>query len=150
VKAINLNVTNLIFLPFIITKFYYYNKICHSTNVYSEILLQLLILLGPKWEWNELTFRVLRYPDIQGLARMAVDEVVEQAFATWASNTNLIFRRVSEHANINIEFVEPDQPNFKNKTSFGYTYPPPIGTVYFNADWGWSIRNSSGTSYRTP
>jgi hypothetical protein len=78
---------------------------------------------------------------------MAVDEVVEQAFETWASETNLTFRQVSEYANINIEFVKANKShlqNFRNWTIFGYAYTPSKGGVYFNVDWGWSIRNSSG------
>lgn len=78
---------------------------------------------------------------------MAVDEVVEQAFATWASETNLNFRQVSEFADINIAFVEANNSRiqtFRNWTIFGYAYTPSKGHVYFNVDWGWSIRNSSG------
>ena len=78
---------------------------------------------------------------------MAVDEVVEQAFATWASETNLTFRQVSENADINIEFVEANKSHiqrFRNWNIFGYAYTPSNGRVYFNVDWGWSIRNSSG------
>jgi hypothetical protein len=106
-----------------------------------------MFVAGSKWESREITFRVLRYPDKQGLARMAVDEVVEQAFATWASETNLTFRQVSEYADINIEFVEANKSriqNFRNWAIFGYAYTPSNGHVYFNQDWGWSIRNSSG------
>ena len=82
---------------------------------------------------------------------MAVDDVIEQAFATWASETNLIFRQVSEHADINIAFVEANEShidNFRNRTIFGYAYTPSNGYVYFNVDWGWTIRNSSGKPHR--
>jgi len=78
---------------------------------------------------------------------MGVDEVVEQAFETWASETNLTFRQVSESADINIEFIEANESSiqyFRNRTIFGYAYTPLEGRVYFNEDWGWSIRNRSG------
>lgn len=99
------------------------------------------------WKSYEVTFRVLRYPDKKGLTRMGVDEVVEQAFETWASETNLTFRQVSESADINIEFIDANESHiqyFRNRTIFGYAYMPLQGGVYFNEDWGWSIRNSSG------
>jgi hypothetical protein len=82
---------------------------------------------------------------------VAVDEVVQQAFATWASHTSLTFRQVSGPADINIAFVkaaEEYKDNFKSGLIFGYAYTPPRGAVYINADWEWSIRNSSGVSYR--
>jgi hypothetical protein len=110
-----------------------------------------MFVAGSKWEFHEITFNVSRYPDRQGLTRMAVDEVVEQAFATWASETNLTFRQVSEHADINIAFIEANESHikyFRNRTIFGYTYRPSIGYVYLNVDWGWTIRNSSGEPHR--
>jgi len=113
----------------------------------STITNYIVFVADSKWESHEITFRVLRYPDKQGLTRMGVDEVVEQAFETWASETNLIFRQVSENADINIEFIEANKshvPYFRNWTVFGYAYIPSKGRVYFNEDWGWSIRNSSG------
>jgi len=113
----------------------------------SAITNYIMFVAGSKWESREITFRVSRYPDKQGLTRMAVDEVVEQAFATWASETNLTFRQASESADINIAFVEANNSRiqyFRNWTIFGYAYTPSNGRVYFNEDWGWSIRNSSG------
>jgi hypothetical protein len=110
-----------------------------------------MFVAGSKWKYHEITFRVLRYPDKQGLTQMAVDEVVEQAFATWASETNLTFHQVSEGADINIAFIEANESRiayFRNRTIFGYAYTPSRGYVYFNVDWGWTIRNSSGKPHR--
>lgn len=113
----------------------------------SAITNYIVFVAGSKWESHEITFSVLRYPDKQGLTRTGVDEVVEQAFETWASETNLTFRQVSECADINIEFIEANKSHvqyFRNWTIFGYAYTPSQGRVFFNEDWGWSIRNSSG------
>jgi Matrixin. len=64
---------------------------------------------------------------------MAMDEVVQQAFATWAPETNLTFRQVSECADINIAFIEANKShieNFRNRTIFGYAYIPSKGRVF--------------------
>jgi len=76
----------------------------------------------------------------------AVNEVFQQALVTWESVTNLHFQQINGLADINIAFVGMNNflyHQFKPGV-YGYAFHPPTGSVYFNQDWNWTIREPSG------
>jgi hypothetical protein len=76
----------------------------------------------------------------------AVNEVFQQAWLTWASVTNLHFQQIKGYADINIAFVGTNNSlshQFKRGV-YAYAFLPPAGSVYFNRDWNWTIREPSG------
>jgi len=92
----------------------------------------------------DLTYRVFRYAT--RLHYGAVNEVFQQALLTWASVTNLHFQQINEHADINIAFFGTSSSHlhqFKPGV-YAYSFLPPTGSVYFNQDWNWTIREPSG------
>jgi hypothetical protein len=75
----------------------------------------------------------------------AVNEVFQQALLTWASVTNLHFKQINSLADINIAFVGKDSSFHQFKPEvYAYAFLPPTGSVYFNQDWNWTIREPSG------
>jgi len=87
---------------------------------------------------------VFRYAT--GLRYGAVNEVFQQALLTWASVTNLHFQQINRHADINIAFVGMNNSRLQQfrPDVYAYASPPPTGSVYFNRDWNWTIREPSG------
>ena len=79
---------------------------------------------GRKWNKTVLTYGFKNYsPD---LSRADIEQAIVQAFALWAAETPLIFRKISYSANpdIRIEFKHQDRPG--GTLAFAY-YPPPNG-----------------------
>jgi hypothetical protein len=76
----------------------------------------------------------------------AVNEVFQQALLTWASVTNLHFQQINGLADINIAFVDMNSFRFHQFRPgvYAYAFLPPAGSVYFNQDWNWTIREPSG------
>ena len=78
----------------------------------------------------------------------AVDEEMELAFAAWSNVTDLVFRHVSEKADINISFFRGqhgDGMPFDGKDNvLGHAGKPPDGMVHFDDDERWTIRRTSG------
>lgn len=102
------------------------------------------LYLGPAWSHVDLTYRVFRYPT--GLHRGAVNEVFQQAFLTWESVTNLHFQQINELADINIAFVDKNNSLYYQFEPYvyAYAYLPPTGSIFFNQNWNWTIREPSG------
>lgn len=76
----------------------------------------------------------------------AVNKVVEQAFAAWASVTDLHFRQISALADINIAFGATNHSHFHpfRPEVYGHAFFPPTGSVDFNEDWSRANRSHSG------
>lgn len=70
----------------------------------------------------------------------------QQALLTWASVTNLQFQQIKQLADINIAFVgmSNSQLHQFRPGVYAYAFPPTTGSVYFNRDWNWTIREPSG------
>ncbi|XP_023709357.1 macrophage metalloelastase isoform X2 [Cryptotermes secundus] len=99
---------------------------------------------GIPWNQKELTYRIFRYP--KHLQSAAVNKVVEQAFAAWASVTDLHFRQISALADINIAFGAANHSHFHpfRPEVYGHAFFPPAGSVDFNEDWSKGNRSHSG------
>ncbi len=97
---------------------------------------------GRKWNKHNLTYGFKNYsPD---LPRRDTEQAVAQAFAMWAAETPLSFRKISNSANpdIRIEFKRIDNPG--NTLAYAY-YPPPnggdlAGDATFDEFEKWTIR----------
>jgi hypothetical protein len=76
----------------------------------------------------------------------AVNKVVEQAFATWASVTDLRFRQIFALADINIAFGGMNHSYFHpfRPEVYGHAFFPPTGSVDFKEDWSRANRSHSG------
>jgi hypothetical protein len=76
----------------------------------------------------------------------AVNEVFQQALLTWASVTNLNFQQINGLANINIAFAGKNNFLYRQfkPAVYAHAFLPPTGSVYFNQDWNWTIREPSG------
>jgi hypothetical protein len=87
---------------------------------------------------------VFRYANV--LRYGAVNEVFQEALLTWASVTNLHFQQINGLADINIAFVGMNNSRFRQFSPgvYAYAFLPPVGSVYFNQDWNWTIRGDSG------
>jgi len=87
---------------------------------------------------------VFRYAT--GLRHGAVNEVFQQALLTWASVTNLHFEQTNRLADINIAFFGMRNSHLHKfrPDVYAYASPPPTGSVYFNQDLNWTIREPSG------
>jgi hypothetical protein len=105
-------------------------------------------LIGRPWPKRDLTYSVHRYSGNSFLIPAAVDEEIALAFAAWASVTDLVFRQVSEKADINISFFRwnhgDGRPFDGPGMILGHASVPPDGMVHFDDDEPWTIRRYNG------
>jgi hypothetical protein len=96
------------------------------------------------WSQKELTYRIFKYP--MHLQRSLVNKVLEQAFAAWASITNLHFRQIFTLADINIAFRGTNHSLFHpfRPEEYGHAFFPPSGSVEINENWNGSNMSHSG------
>jgi len=108
----------------------------------------LFSLIGGPWPRRDLTYSIHHYSQNSFLLPAAVDEEIALAFAAWASVTDLVFRQVSEKADINISFFKwqhGDGHSFDGKGMIlGHASKPPHGMVHFDDDEPWTIRRDIG------
>jgi len=108
----------------------------------------LFSLLGGPWPKRDLTYSIHHYSRNSFLLPAAVDEEIALAFAAWASVTDLVFRQVSEIADINISFFRGqhgDECPFDGRGMIlGHANNPPDGMVHFDDDEPWTIRRDNG------
>jgi hypothetical protein len=105
-------------------------------------------LIGGPWLKRHLTYSVHYYSRNSFLLPAAVDEEIALAFAAWARVTDLVFRQVSEKADINISFVRGEHgdgiPFDGPGMILGHASIPPDGMVHFDDDEPWTIRRDNG------
>lgn len=103
---------------------------------------------GEPWPKRDLTYRIHHYSQNSVLSLAAVDEEIGLAFEAWASVTDLVFRQVSEKADINISFFrgqhEDGEPFDGKGMILGHANKPPGGMVHFDDDEPWTIRRYNG------
>jgi hypothetical protein len=109
---------------------------------------ELYSLIGEPWPKRDLTYRIHHYSQNSVLSLAAVDEEIGLAFEAWASVTDLVFRQVSEKADINISFFrgqhEDGEPFDGKGMILGHANKPPGGMVHFDDDEPWTIRRYNG------
>jgi hypothetical protein len=109
---------------------------------------ELFSFIGERWSKRHLSYRIHKYSQKSLLSRAAVDEEMALAFAAWASVTDLVFRQVSEKADINISFFRGEHGDgtpFDGKGNMlGHANRPPGGMVHFDDDEPWTIRRDIG------
>ncbi|WP_209403216.1 DUF6623 family protein [Pseudozobellia sp. WGM2] len=111
---------------------------------------------GNKWSTNSLTYGFDNYTTDNGLTQSKIHEAIAQAFAMWAAETPLSFRRInnSASADIRIKFVSGthgDGSAFDGQggvLAHAY-YPPPnsgslAGDAHFDGDESWTINIPTG------
>ncbi|GFG31508.1 hypothetical protein Cfor_11665 [Coptotermes formosanus] len=90
---------------------------------------------GERWSKRHLSYRIHKYSQKSLLSRAAVDEEMALAFAAWASVTDLVFRQVSEKADINISFFRGEHGDgtpFDGKGNMlGHANRPPGGMLLY-------------------
>ncbi|SHI97819.1 DUF6623 family protein [Pseudozobellia thermophila] len=112
---------------------------------------------GNKWSTTSLTYGFDNYTTDNGLTPAKIHEAIAQAFAMWAAETPLSFRRVnnSASADIRIKFVSGahgDGSAFDGKggvLAHAY-YPPPnsgalAGDAHFDGAESWTINIPTGS-----
>jgi hypothetical protein len=109
---------------------------------------ELFSLIGEPWPKRDLTYRIHRYSQKSFLSPTAIDEEITLAFAAWANVTDLVFRQVSETADINISFLSGQHgdayPFDGRGLILGHAWPPPHGIVHFDDDEPWTVRRCNG------
>jgi len=105
-------------------------------------------LIGWPWRKRDLTYSINHYSQNSYLLPAAVDEEIALAFAAWASVTDLVFRQVSEKADINISFFRGEHgdgiPFDGPDMVLGHAFVPPHGIVHFDDDERWTVRRYEG------
>ena len=114
---------------------------------------EMFSLIGETWPKRDLTYRIHRYSEKADLLPAAVDEEIALAFAAWGNVTDLVFRQVSEKADINISFFRGQHGHEKafdgRGNILGHADKPPRGMVHFDDDEPWTIRRCSGMKITT-
>jgi matrix metalloproteinase-14 (membrane-inserted) len=109
---------------------------------------ELFFPTGEPWRKRELTYRICHYPKSTVLSQAAVDEEIALAFTAWASVTDLVFRQVSEKADISISFFRGQHgdgnPFDGRGRTLGHANKPTEGDVHFDDDEAWTIRRFNG------
>lgn len=105
---------------------------------------ELFSLVGEPWPKRDLMYTIHQYSKNTKLLPAAIDEEIALAFAAWESVTDLVFRQVSEKADINISFFIGQHGHEKafdgEGNILGHADKPPCGMVHFDDDEPWTIR----------
>ncbi|XP_069689645.1 interstitial collagenase-like [Periplaneta americana] len=103
---------------------------------------------GTPWSKLELTYKIHHYPKNVNLTEAAVDEDIAMAFSVWSNVTDLVFRKVSDNADINLSFFKGnhgDECAFDgNGRVLGHAREPTNGMVHFDDDENWTVRLTTG------
>ncbi len=112
---------------------------------------------GNKWNKNDLTYGFVNYTNDSGLTQAQIHNAIAQAFALWAAETRLSFRRVniSSNPDIRIRFVSGDHGDgapFDGASGVlaHAFYPPPnsgdlAGDAHFDEAENWTINIPTGS-----
>ncbi len=112
---------------------------------------------GNKWNKTELTYGFQNYTSDNSLTPAKIHAAIAQAFALWAAETSLSFRRVnfSSNPDIRIRFVsgnhEDGSPFDGNSGVLAHAfYPPPnsgalAGDAHFDEAETWTLNIPTGT-----
>ena len=110
-----------------------------------------------KWNKNELTYGFQNYTSDNGLTQAQIHQAIAQAFALWAAETPLSFRRVAiaNNPDIRIRFVagsHGDGAPFDGQSGVlaHAFYPPPnsgdlAGDAHFDEAESWTINIPTGS-----
>jgi len=110
------------------------------------------VLQGSRWNVNELTYRVTKYPSRTGLNKAQVDEQMTRALAMWEAVTDLTFTykaRGSVHIEIRFERYEhgDGDPFDGPGGTLAHAYFPQFGgDVHVDDTEYWTIDSFKGTN----
>eukprot|EP00092_Neocalanus_flemingeri_P003487 GFUD01003738.1.p1 GENE.GFUD01003738.1~~GFUD01003738.1.p1 ORF type:complete len:277 (+),score=69.85 GFUD01003738.1:77-907(+) len=111
------------------------------------------VVEGSKWEKEELTFSILKYPTNSRISNQDVDQTVEKAFTMWENESNLVFRRInSGNADIKISFEkyehEDDKPFDGQGGVLAHAFFPQYGgDIHVDDSENWTIDEFNGKNF---